>query len=137
MDLPGDTTGARIQADQSFEDGVELLVVGLFKMHTVQLAPDLLGIDHDGVEAVESLAPVFAKSPLEPSIPASVLSEHARRLTDKVSSDAWGDLVQGLVQRRNCQFHSLLKAQALLHDPLHAGRHRVEDVVIEARRASS
>jgi hypothetical protein len=59
MDLSGDTAGTRVQADQGIKDGVELLVVGLLKVHTVELLPDLLGTNHDGVEAVQGLAPLL------------------------------------------------------------------------------
>jgi hypothetical protein len=55
----------------------------------------------------------------------------------KVSCDLWGDLVQCLVQRRDCQLKGLLKAHASLHDLMHARSHRVEDVVIPDRRPSS
>jgi hypothetical protein len=136
MNLSGDTTGARIQADQGFKDGVEFLVVGLLKMYTVELAPDLFGEDHNGVEAIESLAPLPAQSPLEPSIRPLMVSEYARCSTYKVSRDLWGDVVQCLVQRRECQFQGLLKAHASLHDLVHARSHRVEDVVIPDRCTS-
>jgi hypothetical protein len=105
-------------------------------MYTVELVADLLGTDHDRVEAIQSTAPMFAKSPLEPSMQPPMLSEHARRRTDKVSCDPWGNLVQCLVQRRNRQFHSVLEAHPLLHDPMHARGQGVEDIVAQARRPS-
>lgn len=72
MDLTGDTTGARIQPDQGFEHGVELLGHRL-TMCSVQFAANLLGTDHDGIEAIEGLTPVLAEMPLEASIDAPVL----------------------------------------------------------------
>src|SRR6266568_7678098 len=127
VDLTGDTTGARVQPDQGFKHRVKLLGHRL-TMCSVQFVADLLGTDHDGVEAIEGLAPVLAEVPLEASIDPPVLSEHARRTTNEVLCDARGGFVQRFLQCRNCPLHGLLKAQPLLHGPMYAWRHGLEDV---------
>src|SRR6266545_6574622 len=82
VNLMGDTTGARVQPDQGFKHRIELLGHRL-TMCSVQFVADLLGTDHDGIEAIEGLAPVLAELPLEASIDAPMLSKHAGLTTDQ------------------------------------------------------
>src|SRR6266496_4647584 len=86
VNLTGDTTGTRVQPDQGFKHRVELLGHRL-TMCSMQFVADLLGTDHDGIEAIEGLAPVLAEVPFEASIDAPVLSKHARRTTGQISCD--------------------------------------------------